>query len=124
MKKWIFKGTKTDKTIALERDSITARQMKEIYRDGFILIAIQGQGGQRKMKTYYCTAMNKEHLDSLTRDYRKAGYNIVTYGERLRELEKDNEFIVIEIAQPKRSKCGASTTIRPVVLMMAGDKGK
>ena len=50
------------------------------------------------MKTYYCTAMNKEHLDSLTSDYRKAGYNIVTYGERLRELEKDNEFIVIEIA--------------------------
>lgn len=41
MKKWIFKDTKTDKTITLERGIITAGQMKEIYRDGFILIAIQ-----------------------------------------------------------------------------------
>lgn len=51
------------------------------------------------MKTYYCTATNRKHLDSLTRDYRNAGYNIVTYGERLRELEKGDEFVVIKIAE-------------------------
>lgn len=49
------------------------------------------------MKRYYCTAANRKHLDSLTRDYRKAGFNIVTYGENLRELEKNDEFVVIEI---------------------------
>ena len=49
------------------------------------------------MKKYYCTAINREHLDSLTRDYRNAGWFIVTYGETLRELERGDEFIVIEI---------------------------
>ena len=49
------------------------------------------------MKKYYCTAENRKHLDSLTRDYRQAGFNIVTYGETLRELENGNEFVVIEI---------------------------
>ena len=51
------------------------------------------------MKKYYCTAINREHLDSLTRDYRNNGWQIVTYGETLRELELGNEFIVIEIAK-------------------------
>lgn len=50
------------------------------------------------MKKYYCTAIDRNHLDNLTRDYRNAGFNIVTYGEYFRELEKDDEFIVIEIA--------------------------
>lgn len=38
---WIFKENRTGKVIELERDSITAGQMKEIYRDGFILIEIK-----------------------------------------------------------------------------------
>lgn len=49
------------------------------------------------MKKYYCTAVNRKHLDSLTRDYRKAGWFIVTYGKTLRELERGDEFITIEI---------------------------
>ena len=51
----------------------------------------------KTMKRYYCTASNRKHLDSLTRDYRMAGFNIVTYGETLRELENGSEFVVIEI---------------------------
>lgn len=50
------------------------------------------------MKKYHCAVTSKEHLDSLTRDYRADGWHIVTYGEALRELERENEFIVIEIA--------------------------
>lgn len=49
------------------------------------------------MRKYYCTASSKKHLDSLTRDYRAAGWFIVTYGEFLRELERGDEFLVIEL---------------------------
>lgn len=51
------------------------------------------------MKQYYCTAANKKHLDSLTRDYRNEGFAIITYTPTFRELEKDNEFVIIEIAK-------------------------
>lgn len=49
------------------------------------------------MKKYYCTAVNKKHLDSLTKDYRRDGWNIVTFGETLRELERGDSFLIIEI---------------------------
>ena len=48
------------------------------------------------MKKYRITAANKKHFDSLIRDYRENGFFLVTYGSRLAELEKDNEFIIIE----------------------------
>lgn len=37
----------------------------------------------------------KRELDELTKKYRGSGYNIVTFGEDLRELEKDDSFIII-----------------------------
>lgn len=51
------------------------------------------------MKEYNCTASNRKHLDSLTRDYRNEGFMIITYTPTFRELEKDDELVIIEIAK-------------------------
>lgn len=48
------------------------------------------------MKKYRITAANKKHFDSLIRDYRENGFFLVTYGRRIAELEKGDEFIIIE----------------------------
>lgn len=48
------------------------------------------------MRKFRITAGNKEHFDSLIRDYRKDGYMLITYGKRLAELEKEDSFIIIE----------------------------
>lgn len=48
------------------------------------------------MRKFRITAANKEHFDSLIRDYRKDGYMLITYGDRLAELEKEDSFIIIE----------------------------
>ena len=48
------------------------------------------------MRKFRITAANKEHFDSLIRDYRKDGYMLITYGDRLAELEKEDSFITIE----------------------------
>lgn len=46
------------------------------------------------MRQFEITAANKEHFDSLIKDFRKNGFMIVTYGYFLAELEKDNEFVI------------------------------
>ena len=76
------------------------------------------------MKKDYCTVADKKHLDSLTRDYREAGWFIVTYGKTLRELERGDEFITIEIVQPKRSDLERPPWDGRPVLKMADQKGK
>ena len=48
------------------------------------------------MRTYRITAANKEHFDSLIKDYRKDGWMLITYGDKLAELEKEDSFIIIE----------------------------
>ena len=48
------------------------------------------------MRTFRIKAGNKEHFESLIKDFRNSGFMLVTYGARLAELEKDNEFIIIE----------------------------
>jgi hypothetical protein len=48
------------------------------------------------MKVYRITAGDKKHFTSLIRDYRRDGWNIITYANKLVELEKDNELIVLE----------------------------
>lgn len=48
------------------------------------------------MKRYRILAANKEHFDSLIKDYRAEGYMLVTYGYTLAELEKEDAFIIIE----------------------------
>lgn len=48
------------------------------------------------MRTYRIIAGNKAHFDSLIKDYRKDGWMLITYGDKLAELEKEDSFIIIE----------------------------
>ena len=48
------------------------------------------------MKKFRITAANKEHFDSLIKDFRKDGFMLITYGNRSAELEKNDEFVIIE----------------------------
>lgn len=48
------------------------------------------------MRRYRILAANKEHFDSLIKDYRDEGYMLITYGYTLAELEKGDSFIIIE----------------------------
>lgn len=48
------------------------------------------------MRKYKITATNKKHFESLIKDYRKAGFMIVTFGRRFAELETKEEFVIIE----------------------------
>lgn len=48
------------------------------------------------MRKFRITAGNKEHFESLIKDYRADGYMLITYGNRLAELEKEDSFITIE----------------------------
>lgn len=43
----------------------------------------------------YCKS--RREIDEVTRELRRSGYNIITYGSRVRELERGGEIIVIEI---------------------------
>ena len=38
---------------------------------------------------------SKDVMDILTRDFRSQGYSIITFGEKIRELEKGNHTVVI-----------------------------
>lgn len=48
------------------------------------------------MKTYRIEAATREQFNSLIKDYREDGYMIITYGYFLAELEKGDDFIIIE----------------------------
>lgn len=48
------------------------------------------------MRKFRITAANKKHFDSLIKDFRKDGFMLITYGNRLAELEKNDEFVIIE----------------------------
>ena len=39
--------------------------------------------------------LTSRELNSLTKEYRNQGYNIVTFGKDVRELEKGDSFVVI-----------------------------
>lgn len=47
--------------------------------------------------TQHFTVKNKKALNQLTKEFRAKGYNIITFCTDFRELEKDNEIIVIEV---------------------------
>lgn len=55
-----------------------------------------GEKGINKMKRYEIKAANKNHFESLIKDYRNAGFMLVTFGKRFAELETETEFVVIE----------------------------
>jgi hypothetical protein len=48
------------------------------------------------MRKYQITAANKAHFESLIKDYRAAGFVLVTLGNRIAELETECEFVHIE----------------------------
>lgn len=51
---------------------------------------------RNNMRKYKITAASKEHFESLIKDYRKAGFMLITLGNRVAELETDEEFVFIE----------------------------
>lgn len=48
------------------------------------------------MTTNY-TVKNKKQLNTLTKDFRAMGYNIITFCSDFRELEKGEHIVVIEV---------------------------
>lgn len=46
-----------------------------------------------------------KELNSLTKDFRKIGYNIITFGNDIRELEKGSHTVVI-IKEKRKEKEG------------------
>lgn len=48
-----------------------------------------------KMVTIY-SEVTKGQLEDITHDLRELGYNIVTYGVKLREFENRNSFVIVE----------------------------
>ena len=63
--------------------------------DGLPALMMADQKG-KKMRKYRIVAANKEHFESLIKDYRAAGFILVTCGNRFAELETEYEFISIE----------------------------
>jgi len=45
---------------------------------------------------------NRNTLTELTRFYRSQGFNIITFGDNLRELEKGDTMIILEIRRAKK----------------------
>lgn len=48
------------------------------------------------MRKYRIVAANKEHFESLIKDYRAAGFMLVALGNRIAESETECEFVRIE----------------------------
>lgn len=55
-----------------------------------------GRLERENMRKYKITAANKAHFESLIKDYRAAGFMLVTLGNRVAELETEYEFVHIE----------------------------
>ena len=49
----------------------------------------------KKMVTIY-SEVTKSQLEDITSDLRELGYDIVTFGNKLREFENDNSFVIVE----------------------------
>ena len=57
-------------------------------RQNFILLLLYRHDGKEgKNMTKYATS--KRNMNDLIKDYRSIGYNLITYGNTLAELEKD-----------------------------------
>ena len=48
-----------------------------------------------KMVTIY-SELTKSQLEEITRDLQELGYEIVSYGAKLREFENRNSYVIIE----------------------------
>lgn len=49
------------------------------------------------MKQHKYIVKDKKELNQLTKDFRGIGYNIITFGNKVRELEKGEHIVVIEV---------------------------
>ena len=49
----------------------------------------------RKMVTIYSN-VTKSQLEDITHDLRELGYDIVTFGNKMREFENDANFVIVE----------------------------
>lgn len=49
----------------------------------------------KKLVSIY-TGMTKKDFETMTDEVRSLGYNVVTYGQKLREFETDDHFIILE----------------------------
>lgn len=63
--------------------------------DGLPALMMTDQKG-KKMRKYQITAANKAHFESLIKDYRAAGFTLITFGNRIAELKTEYEFVHIE----------------------------
>ena len=48
------------------------------------------------MRNFKIVAGNREHFEKLIKDFRNAGFFLVTLGYRVAELENGEEFVFIE----------------------------
>ena len=48
----------------------------------------------QKMVTVY-TEVTKKQLEDITHDLRQLGFNIVTFGTKMREFETDKQFVIV-----------------------------
>lgn len=55
-----------------------------------------GRLERENMRKYKITAADRKHFESLIKDYRAAGFMLVTLGSRIAELETECEFVHIE----------------------------
>lgn len=55
-----------------------------------------GRLEREKMRNYRIVAANKEHFESLIKDYRAAGFELIAYRNHFAELENEIEFVSIE----------------------------
>lgn len=55
-----------------------------------------GRLERENMRKYKITAAGRKHFESLIKDYRAAGFMLVTLGGRIAELETEYEFVHIE----------------------------
>jgi len=49
----------------------------------------------KKLVSVY-TGMTKKDFETMTAEVRSLGYNIVTFGNKMREFETDDHFIILE----------------------------
>lgn len=55
-----------------------------------------GRLERKIMRKYQITAANKAHFESLIRDFKAAGFTLITFRNRIAELETEYEFVHIE----------------------------
>lgn len=49
----------------------------------------------KKLVSIY-TGMTKKDFETMTDEVRSLGYDVVTYGQKMREFETDDHFIILE----------------------------